>query len=289
MKNKNILITGGSGFLGSHVADRLSEEGFNVTILDTKPSIYVSGKQKMIVADMLDKTKIEKVVKNHDVVFHFAALSDIRQASEDPIKSLSINVMGTIYLLEACRKAKIQHLIFSSSVYVSSEKGSFYRISKHTCEMLIKEYYKKFGINYTILRYGTLYGNRSKDDNSIHNYLSQAIKKGRIKVNGNGSEIREYIHVRDAAEAALITMEGKYKQETLIITGDHRMKTSEVMDMINEILGGKLKITYGSAKEAHYQHTPYTYKSQIGKKLVLNTYQDMGQCLLDVLSEIDKS
>ena len=157
-----ILVIGGSGFLGSHVADVLTTRGHDVYIYDIVKSKYLTSSQKMIIGDVLDKKKIDQSISKVDYVYHFAAIADIKEAKDDPIKSANFNIIGTLNILDACKKFNIKRIIFSSSIYVYSNHGSFYRTTKQSCELFLENYFEEFNLNYTILRYGSLYGLRAK-------------------------------------------------------------------------------------------------------------------------------
>ena len=149
-----ITVTGGSGFLGSHVADELSLRGHKVSIFDKKKSKWIKKNQKMYVGDILNFKHLENSIKGSDVVFHFAALADIDQALKEPIKTANINILGTINVLELCRKYGVKRFVHASTIYVNSAEGGFYRSSKKAAEDYVEEYKKNYGLDYTILRFG---------------------------------------------------------------------------------------------------------------------------------------
>lgn len=288
MENLNIMVTGGSGFLGSHVADALTDAGHKVTIIDLNPSPYLKSEQKMISADILDSQSINDVMKGMDVVFHFAGLADIDLAHNKPFDTMKINVLGTTNILEAAKANNVKRVIFASTIYVYSRTGSFYRVSKHACELLLEAYHERYGINYTILRFGTLYGTRANEQNSVYRFLKEALTTGKIDYPGTGNEVREYIHVSDAAEICVKVIDDVFIGKTLILTGHHRIRLYELLDTIKEILGNKININFFNKDSAsHYTQTPYSYIPRVGKKIVLNTYCDLGQSLVEVLNEID--
>jgi UDP-glucose 4-epimerase len=288
MNPMNILVTGGAGFLGSHIADALTDAGHDVLILDIKQSPYLKSGQEMIVADILDSEALNNAMKGIDVVFHLAGLADLDVAYNNPYDAIKVNVLGTTNVLESARFNNVKRVVFASTIYVYSQTGSFYRVSKHSCELLLEAYHERYGLDYTILRYGTLYGTRADEHNSVYKYLKDALSTGKIVFYGTGDEVREYIHVSDAAEICVKVLEEGFKGQTLILTGHHRIKLSELLDVINEILGGKIKVTYNPNKsKAHYVQTPYSYISRVGKKIVSNTYSDLGQSLVEILDEID--
>ena len=108
------VVIGGSGFLGSHIADALTKEGFDVTVFDKEPSKYLQKNQKMIVSDILNQKEVENAIKGCDIVYHFAALADIEAAHLEPLKTVEYNILGTTFILEACRKHKVKRFVFAS-------------------------------------------------------------------------------------------------------------------------------------------------------------------------------
>ena len=130
------LVIGGGGFLGSHVSDVLTQQGYDVSIFDHKTSPYISDDQKMIIGDITDRDMIRKAIKGVDYVLHFAAVADIKEARDNPERTAQLNVMATLYILEACKEYNIKRFIYASSIYVYTAHGSFYRSSKQACELL---------------------------------------------------------------------------------------------------------------------------------------------------------
>ena len=278
------IIFGGSGFLGSHVADALTDAGYDVTIYDLKKSRYLKNDQRMIEGDILDSNKVEKTVKDSDVVYNFAGIADIDDAAQRPLDSVRFNILGNSLILEACRNAGIKRFVFASSLYVYSKSGSFYRSTKQACELLIENYHEIFSLNYTILRYGTLYGPRSNENNVIYRFIEQAFTEGKITRYGDGEELREYIHVFDAARGSVEILSEEFKNQHVIITGHQQMKVKDLLLMIKEMFDNKIKLEYLPAnKSFHYEITPYSFAPKIGNRLINKTYLDLGQGILDVI------
>ena len=288
MKNKKVLVTGSSGFIGSHVADALEHQGCNVVLFDKTPSKYKSKSQKEFIGDILNENDVAKAMKGCDIVYHFAAQADIDPAVNKPTETIKTNIIGTQNILESMRQYKLKRVVFASTIYVYSELGSFYRVSKQACEKIIEEYQKEFSIDYTILRYGSLYGPRANNFNAIRSFLTQAIKEEKIVRRGDGEEIREYIHVKDAARLSVYALNRKFINKHLVITGNEQIKIKDLLTMINEILNGKITIEYDLAQELHhYEITPYNYKPQVAQKIISDTFYDLGQGLLDLLYDLE--
>lgn len=282
-----ILVTGGSGFLGSHVADALSAAGHEVTLFDIYLSSWRSKQQFMVIGDILDQSLLAATVAGHDVVYHFAGIADIDECTNRPVDTVKYNILGTVNLLEACRMHGISRFIFGSSAYVYSDSGYFYRSSKQACESFIENYRELFGLDYTCIRYGSLYGTRADERNSIFRLILQALRDGRIDYHGTGDELREFIHVQDAAEISVKILEAEFANQHITLTGSEKMRYRDLLDMIREMVGLHVTVEITpSLRKAHYKITPYNFSPKLGRKLVNNPHIDMGQGLLQCMAEI---
>lgn len=288
---KNVVVLGGSGFLGSYVADELTRKGYRVIIGDLVPSKYLQDTQKFIKVNVLDIDNIKEIIKDAKVVYNFVAVANLDDAIHDPINAMNINVMGNLNILEACRQVGgIERFVYASSAYALSQEGSFYGISKQSSEKLTEEYYRRYGLKYTVIRYGSLYGERASHNNYIYNLLNDAIKNRELHYKGDGKDLREYIHAADAAKLSVNILEDlQYENEHIILTGTERLQRIELLTMINEIMQNKLDIIQVSDDNiGHYKITPYSYHPIVAKKLVANPYIDLGQGLLECIQEIHK-
>lgn len=286
---KKAIIFGGAGFLGSHVADALTEAGCQVLIYDIKPSKHIGRSQKMIIGDIMDEKLVQKSVNGYDFVYNFAGIADIDEASKKPLDAVRINILGNSIILEAAKNAKVKRFVFASSVYVYSKAGTFYRSTKQACELLIENYHELHGLPYTILRYGSLYGTRADDKNYIYQIIKQALTHGKITREGNGEEIREYIHVQDAARGSVDVLADEFANQCVLITGEQRLKIKDLLVMVREMLDKKIKIEYLPSKDdAHYEITPYTFTPKIARKVMSKTYLDLGQGILSCIQDVYK-
>lgn len=282
-----VLVTGGSGFIGSHVADALSESGYDVTILDSRPSQYLHDDQQMVVGDILDDDLLEQITADKSVVYHFAGIADIDECARKPVEVAQYNILGTVKLLDACRKAGVKRFVFASSAYVYSDSGYFYRTSKQACESFIENFHELYGLAYTCLRYGSLYGGRTDNRNSIYRLIRDAMTDGKIIYHGTGDEIREYIHVRDAAEISVKILAPEFANQHIVLTGVEKMRYRDLLEMIREMLGNRIEIEMlPSERKAHYKVTPYNFSPRLGRKMLINPHIDMGQGLLQCMAEI---
>lgn len=284
------IVFGGSGFLGSHVADTLTESGYEVKVFDLKQSDYLSDGQRMLIGDILDSKAVEEAVEGCDYVYDFAGLADLDSASTKPVDTVMLNVVGTCNIMDACVSNKVKRFVYASSFYANSDKGGFYRCSKQSAEIYIEEYERKYGLDYTILRYGSLYGPRSDPNNGIRRMLEQALRDGIVRYQGTGEETREYIHVKDAARLSVQILDNVYKNKHIVLTGHDSYKIKDIICVMSEILNFKVEAEYSNhSSEMHYDVTPYTYKPSSNYKLVNNLYHDLGQGLIECLEELDNN
>ena len=175
-------VLGGAGFLGSHVADELTRRGYDVIVFDCKPSPYLLEGQVEFIGSILDKQQVSEFVSMCEVIYNFAGLSDLNASVNEPELTLSLNVMGNLNVLEACKQhGGIKRFIYASSAYVFSSKGSFYGISKRCSEQLIEEYHRECSTNYTVIRYGSVYGPRADEQNRVYRIIKQALKERKIE------------------------------------------------------------------------------------------------------------
>ncbi|MEZ5333349.1 MAG: NAD(P)-dependent oxidoreductase [Thermoanaerobaculia bacterium] len=280
----------GSGFLGSHIADALSDRGLEVVVFDREPSRWLREGQRMEVGDLLDREALDRAFDGADVVYHLAALANLDSAHEAALATAQSNVLGTVEALEAARRAGVSRFVLASTVYVYSRAGGFYRVSKQACEAYVEEFQRQAGLDYTILRYGSLYGPRSDDSNGVHRLLHQAAREGRVELVGNPEDVREYVHVEDAAKLSVDAASAEFANQHLIVTGPHPTRLKDLLTMFSEILGREVRVDYlpphpGGA-DVHYRVTPYSYTPRVGRKLTSSCFVDMGQGLLQLLETI---
>ncbi len=287
---KNVLVIGGSGFLGSHTADELTRRGYHVSLFDESESQWRTPEQVMHVGNVLDKNALDAVLDGIDVVYHFAGIADINESAERPFDTININVSGTAQIIDAAVRARVQRFIYASTIYVFSPFGSFYRASKQAAETIIEAYNEQFDLDYTVLRYGSLYGPRAQDWNGLRAYVKQIIQSDRLDYDGDGQERREYIHALDAARLSVDILDEKYRNQAITITGTQSMSSTELFQMIFEIAGKKPVVNYevGNRSQFHYGLTPYRYTPRQSTKLIPNEFVDLGQGILEIVEEVHR-
>jgi UDP-glucose 4-epimerase len=284
-----VLVTGGAGFLGSHIADALSDLGHQVTIFDIHESSYLRADQEFIKGDVRNAEALLEQTKGFDFIYHLAALADLNAAKSKPLETVSINIQGTVNLLEAARINGIKRFVFGSTVYVYSREGGFYRCSKQACENYVEEFQKRYGLDYTILRYGSLYGPRTDMANGVYRLLKTYMEQDKMEHSGSSTDQRDYIHVYDAARLSAGILDAQYANKQYILTGNDRLQLADLYKMFGEILNKKVEVRFLGDEgkgNGHYNITPYAYTPKIGHKLVSNEYVDMGQGLIQMIEEI---
>ena len=289
--NKKAVVFGGSGFIGSHVADELSHAGYEVTVYDIKKSKWLKKNQKFIIGDVLDKDKLNQAISGADIVYNFAALADLNKALNDPINTINVNILGNLNIMEMCHKNNVKRFIYASTVYVHSREGGFYRCSKQAAESYIQEFQKIFGLNYTIVRYGSLYGPRSDESNGLYKIVKSALKDGLVKYEGDKDAMREYIHVEDAARASIKVLDNEFINESVTLTGQEPMRVKDMLKMLAEILDlpKESVIIKNNKIPGHYVRTPYGHQSKLARKFIPPMHVDLGQGLLQLINELSQT
>ena len=285
-----IVVLGGSGFVGSHVADELSKKGHKVKIFDKKKSKWLRQDQKMYIGNILNTKDLVRTIKDADVVFNCAALADIDRALKEPVNTVKVNILGTVKALELCCKYNIKRFIQASTIYVNSSEGGFYRSSKKAAEDYVREYKKNYNLSYTIIRFGSLYGRRADDTNGVRKIIKRAIVKGKLTYVGNRKSVREYINISDAAKACCEILKNKYKNKHIILTGTRKIKVFDFLNRLSKILNISQKIEFRNFKfTGHYITIPYTYKPEKGVKFAFKSASNFYKKLPQLVNEIKRN
>ncbi|EKD26539.1 MAG: hypothetical protein ACD_79C01131G0005 [uncultured bacterium] len=219
-----ILVTGGAGFIGSHLVDRYLSLGHEVCIIDnlvTGDKSNINPKAKFINADITDKAIVDIIcAEKFDIVSHHAAQIDVRIAVEDPIYDARVNILGSLNILNACVQSKVKRIIFASSggaVYGEipekklppGEKFQInpispYGVTKHAIEHYLYQYNKIYNIDYVVLRYGNVYGERQSKKGEagvVTIFLKELLAGKSVTIYGSGEQLRDYIYVGDIVDA----------------------------------------------------------------------------------------
>lgn len=285
-----VVVTGGAGFMGSHTADELTRRGYDVLVFDQVESPWVRSGQDMMLGDVLDEQAVSRAIKGARYVYHFAGIADIEDSRNRPVDTTRLNVLGTSLVAEAARQCGVERVVYASTMYVYSPFGSFYRASKQAAETILETYQQEHTLDYTFLRFGSLYGPRAQDWNGLRKYVRQAVEKGKITYAGTGEERREYIHVTDAARLSVDVLDEKHRNRAITVTGSQVLTSREMMDLIFEIAGRspEIVLTDSERKGYHYSLTPYRYTPKPALKLIPSEFVDIGQGILELVEELQE-
>jgi len=261
-------VTGGAGFIGSHITDAYVAEGHQVFIVDDLSSgdrRNLNPQADFHMMDLLDPALPSLLSKiSPDVVNHHAAQMDVRRSVEDPLFDARINVLGLIHLLEGCKRVGVKKVIYASSggaIYGEQElfptpeehpkrPESPYGVSKLTGEYYLNYYQSAFGISPVSLRYGNVYGPRQRADGEagvIAIFIRHLLDDAAPKINGDGKQTRDYVHVGDVVAANLRALESSYTGPLNIGTG-HETDVLELFRLLRERTGSKAAAVHAPAK-----------------------------------------
>ena len=292
MISKKALVIGGSGYIGSYVCHELSLRGYDVVIADIVKNENLS-KFHFIQCDISLKKEIKSLFENQfEFVFHLAGYASLKDAVKHPVKTIELNILSTTLILEQCVSTNIKHFIYASSAYATSSKGSFYGISKLASEKIIEEYNSKYNLNYTILRYGSVYSEVNFYNNYLFKLVEKALQDKEIVHDSDGEEIREYIHCSDVSKLTVDVIENNdFLNSCFILTGIEQFKRKEIFEMIKEISGEHIEIQLQNDNEQNnnYRLTPYSFQPSRAKKLISNPQIDLGQGILEIIKAVNKN
>jgi len=217
-----VLVTGGAGFIGSHLVERLLELGANVSVIDTmlcgNKIERLSGHKNLVIheEDVLNVAAIAPLFKDQDVVFHLAAVVGVEETQDEPVNLLNVEVVGTSNVISLAAKNKVKRFIFASSseVYGDSlkpmvEEGPFnpkstYALTKLIGEHFCMAYYQKFGLGYTALRFFNSYGPRQDDRFVLSRFVNRALVGQELYIYGDGNQTRDFTYVQDSVDMSLL-------------------------------------------------------------------------------------
>ena len=245
--SRKVLVTGGSGFIGSHIVDQLLKKKYKVTIIDK-----IDPKRrdiKFIKSNNLKLNFLKKVTKNIDYVFHLAAVSDINKVSKNPIYTIENNILTTANLLEACRLNNIKKFLFASSIYAHGEAGNLYTTSKKTSELIIKDYSLLYNLKYTILRFSTAFGEKNRSVDVVSIFVRRCLKNLNIYIHGNGKQTRNFFNVKDIAESSVAALSKKFTNRSMTIGAKINTKIIDLAKKIIKLTKSKSKIIIKKKKK----------------------------------------
>jgi nucleoside-diphosphate-sugar epimerase len=229
-----VLITGGSGFIGSELAKVLAQRGYEVTIADLRETNI--PETSYVFCDILDSYQVEEAVGNNDLVFHLAANPNPSLADKNPRWDLLINVNGTLNVAQSCRKRKAR-MIFSSTAAITYAPNSCYAISKRTAEMYILHKVVKNGLNASIVRFWNIYGPSQRIGFVIPDFFEKILDPSKeMLIGGDGSDLRDYVYISDAIEALQFVAEKGVSGITYEIGTGNLVTTYQLAELMEEVV-----------------------------------------------------
>ena len=273
IKNKNILVTGGAGFIGSHLFERLMSEDNFVVIIDNFNNHY-SGKEKniaeitsnykqrkdydLIRGDLLDKAVYKKINHKIDLIFHIAALPGVRYSIQNTELVSKNNIIGTLNVFEYALRNKIGKVIFASSssvygnpVYTPVDENhpknpiSPYALSKLTCELYADYYFREYGLPITSLRFYTVYGQRGRPDMAIRDFFNKIFRNQEINIYGDGEQLRDFTFVSDIVKGLILSGEnGEAEGQIFNLGCSNPVSVNQLIEKLYSIADKPKKVKY---------------------------------------------
>ncbi len=263
-----VVVTGGSGFIGSHVVDALVDAGHRVTVIDhrVRPQRTDVGFEDV---DLMDLSSVLAATKGAEHIFHLAAVSNVNYAFKYPLYSTALNVMGTAHILEAARINGAQRVHLASTVWVYNgapdgkaadetvpfyleSAGHIYTSTKMAAEMLCHNYAQLYKVPFTILRYGIPYGPRMREELLIPIFIKKALNGQPLTISGRGEQYRNFVYVRDMADAHVLAMKEQAVNQTYNLEGTRKVTVLEVAEGIKKVLGDDVKLEFVPARPGDF-------------------------------------
>ena len=265
----NVVVTGGSGFIGSHVVDVLVEAGHQVTVVDhrVRPHRQDVGYEDV---DLMDLSSVLAATREAEHIFHLAAVSNVNYAHKYPVYTTSLNVVGTANVLEAARLNGARRLYLASTVWVYNGcptnghalhesapffldgAGHIYTSTKMASEMICHNYSLLYKGPFTILRYGIPYGPRMREELLIPVFIKKALNGEPLTVSGKGEQYRNFVYVRDMAEAHVLAMQESAVNQTYNLEGPRKVTVLEVAEGIRKTIGDHVAIEFQPARPGDF-------------------------------------
>ena len=296
MKHKNILITGGLGFIGSHIADKLIADN-NIIIIDNQSTGHLKNLKnpnhenlKIINQDICN-TNFDDLTSNIDYIFHLAAMANVPLSIKYPIKCSEINLNSTIKLLKSAADNDVKKVIFSSSssVYGTNKNMplketeylrpiSPYAASKASCELYLKSFYESYDLNYTSLRYFNVFGPRqslnSEYASAIPNFINAILTNTQPVIYGDGEQTRDFIYIDSVVEANIAASKSDYNGIVNVASGVN-ISINELYELIRQLLKSDLKPKYLPKRpgDIKHSHADITNISKINMEIKQNNFK----------------
>jgi len=258
-KSQSVLVTGGAGFIGSHLVEDLVSKGHEVTVLDNfsnrQPNMPGAG-VNLIKGDMCDLKRVMEATTAVDVVYHLAAVLGVEYAYQHPLETLEAEIIGTRNILEGMKKNGVERIVYGSSSEVYGEPASLpigegartapkstYGVAKLTGERYCEAYHRAYGIEYVILRYFNVYGPRQDDRFVIPRFIRAALQGAPLLIYGDGNQLRDFTFVKDAVQLTVTAARAdRAKSQTLNVGTGVATKASDLVKLVLNLTGSNSSI-----------------------------------------------
>jgi UDP-glucose 4-epimerase len=259
-----VLVTGGAGFIGSHVVDKLRDRGVEVRVFDGIKPVYRTDIEHYQ-GNLLDMTALAFAMGGVDAVYHLAAVADVKDVFNDPHASEAINVRGTINVLETMRRTGVKRIVYGSTTWVYSDAdpaavdettplqapSHLYSATKLAGEYYCQCYAKLYGLEATILRYGIPYGPRARDGAVVPIFVRKALNGEALTIAGDGSQFRKFVYVEDLAEGNALGLMPVAKNRIYNLDGTEKITIKQIAETIQRIVGD-VKIEFTPARPGDF-------------------------------------
>jgi len=259
-----VLVTGGSGFIGSHVVDKLRARGHEPVIYDLRPSPWhldPAHPVDTVLGSITDREALERALHSCDAVAHLAAVADVNDVHASPEDAERVNARGTVAVLEACRRAGVKRVLYASTIWVYSDTESdvvdedtllpppshLYTSTKLAGELYCKSYQELYGIDYTILRFGIPYGPRAREAAVIPAFVNKAFKGEPLTLSGDGMQSRRFVYVEDLADGVAAGLDDVATNRVYNLVSDENVTIKQIAELVQEIVGNT-EIVYTPAR-----------------------------------------
>lgn len=266
MTHDTIAVTGGAGFIGSHVVDALLAAGHDVRVLDQRPPLQPNAAWAEV--DLLEQDALTDALKGCGPVFHLAAMADVNQVIAEPAESVAVTVLGAARVLEAAQRADAGRVILASTVWVyAATRGAvvdeetqfdltadrhIYASSKLAAEMFCADYANLFGRPYTVLRYGIPFGPRMRSDLVVAAFLERALRGEPLRIDGDGAQERSFVYVEDLAAAHVLALAPVAQNRTYNLEANEPISIRELAETIGQLVGD-VEVTFGPSRPGDYK------------------------------------
>ncbi len=249
-----VLVTGGSGFIGSHVVDRLRARGHEPVIYDLRPSPWHTDPEcavETVLGSITDREGLERALHSCDAVAHLAAVADVNDVHASPEDAERVNARGTVAVLEAARRAGVKRIVYASTIWVYSDcagesvdeetllpaPSHLYTSTKLAGELYCKAYQELYGIDYTILRFGIPYGPRAREAAVIPAFVNKALAGDALTLAGDGSQSRKFVYVEDLADGVALGLSEVAVNRVYNLASEETVTIKQIAEEIRERMG----------------------------------------------------